>query len=56
MFSDYDWYNLNGLLIKRKFCVLRRSQTSLGLRGIEMLILRITKIPGVILIGESVSY
>ena len=51
MFPLYDWYNLNGQLIRRKFCVLRKNQTSARLRGdregwggIERLILRITKI------------
>ena len=56
MFSPYDWYNLNGLLIIRKFCVLRRSQTYPGPRGIERIILSITKILGVISIGEGVPY
>ena len=43
MFSFYDWFNLNGQLITRKFCVLRKNQTSPGLRGIERLVFRITK-------------
>ena len=33
MFPLYDWYNLNGQLIRRKFCVLRKNQTSPRLRG-----------------------
>ena len=43
MFPLYDWYNLNGQLIKGKYCVLRKNQTSTGMRGTERLIVRITK-------------
>ena len=43
MFPLYDWYNLNGQLITRKFCVLTKNYASPGLRGIERLALRITK-------------
>ena len=43
MFPLYEWCNLNGQLITRKSCVLTKNQTSPGLRGIERLVLRITK-------------
>ena len=43
IFPPDVWYNLNAKLITRKFCELRKNQTSPGLMGIERLILSMTK-------------
>ena len=45
MFSLYEWYNLEGQLIRKKkvLCAKKKKNTSPRLRGIDRLILRITK-------------